>query len=95
MFLGALFEKCDFVDTAPHIMLANALSQVLYQIEEAKVVSFVPIAIDSAQMVLNVKDIIYVGFKWLSTFNFFTLGNLLARISLLVARLHVIANLFE
>ena len=57
-------------------------------------VSFVPIAIDSVQMVINIKDIYIIGYKWLSTFNFFTLGNLLARVSLLVARLHILVSLF-
>ena len=94
MMLGALFEKCNFFDTAPHFILSNALSYELAQIEEAKMVSFIPIAIDSVQMVLNIKDIYIIGYKWLSTFNFFTLGNLLARVLLLVARLHVLVSLF-
>ena len=92
LMISSLIEKCDPFDTAVSFLAINGLSQYLAQGSEFAVLFAIPQVIDTAHLVINVKDVYSYGYRWLSTFNFFTLGNLTVRIALAVGRLCIFLN---
>ena len=90
MSLSMFIEKCNFLDTLPSFVISHGLIYLLDDFEKGRLISLVPRVLDASQMFLDFKDAYFLAFKWLSTFNFFTLGILLGKLSMAVARLHFV-----
>lgn len=88
--LGMLTEKCNFLDTLPAFIISNTLVYWLGDSKEGKMLTIIARVLDTPQLLIDLKDVYNVGFKWVSTFNFFTLGNLIGKLLLAVGRLKVV-----